>query len=107
MTAALIDIEKDGLGSQASGGVPSPGAGNKASKTPFKVLTTTDNSMLLNMNTELASNDSFSNTATKQGRRMPRPKPLNTHAVKKRTTSKEPHQQLSPGQLQLGQPFGV
>ena len=37
---------------------------------------------------------------------MPRPKPLNTNVVKKRAV-KEPHQQLSPGQLQLGQPFGV
>ena len=62
--------------------------------------------MLLNMNAELASNDSFSNMATKQGRRMPRPKPLNSNVVKKRAV-KEPHQQLSPGQLQLGQPFGV
>ena len=97
MTAALIDIEKDGA-SCASGGKNSPGT---LAKSPFKVLTTTDNSLRMNVNQDVASHDSFSNAATKQGRRMPRPKPLN--AAKAKKVQKE----QSPERLQLGTPFGV
>ena len=70
MTAALIDIEKEGVASAASARL-SPGVKSKG-KSPFKVLTTTD------INQDLTSEESFTNAATKQGGRMPRPKPLNT-----------------------------
>lgn len=78
MTAALIDIEKDGSMAASASGKPSPP--DKNAKSPFKVLTTTDNSLMINLNNEVGSNGSFSEVASKHGKRMPKPKPLNNVA---------------------------
>ena len=52
-------------------------------------------------NQELVSNESLIQTGA---RRMPRPKPLNTNAQRKKVPNPVA---LAPDKLQLGKPFGV
>ena len=67
--------------------------------------------MLLGGNMVMNNQELVSNESLKQGnsgaRRMPRPKPLNTTAQRKKTPRDPAATMVAQDKLQLGHPFGV